>query len=29
MADPEIDRKINLLRACWAFFDGVAGRCPR
>jgi hypothetical protein len=26
MSDTEIDRKINLLRACWAFFDGVAGR---
>jgi hypothetical protein len=26
MGDTEIDRKINLLRACWAFFDGVAGR---
>ncbi len=26
MGDTEIDRKIVLLRACWAFFDGVAGR---
>jgi len=26
MADAEIDRKIRLLRACWAFFDGVAAR---
>jgi len=26
MGDAEIDRKINLLRACWAFFDDVAGR---
>lgn len=26
MSDSEIDRKINLLRACWAFFDDVAGR---
>jgi len=26
MGDAEIDRKIRLLRACWAFFDGVAGR---
>jgi hypothetical protein len=26
MGDIEIDRKIKLLRACWAFFDGVAGR---
>jgi hypothetical protein len=26
MSDTEIDRKIELLRACWAFFDGVAGR---
>jgi hypothetical protein len=26
MADTEIDRKIRLLRACWAYFDGVAGR---
>src|SRR5262249_28306398 len=26
MGDTEIDRKINLLRACWAYFDGVAGR---
>jgi hypothetical protein len=26
MGDTEMDRKIELLRACWAFFDGVAGR---
>ena len=26
MGDAEIDRKIDLLRACWAFFDGVAAR---
>jgi len=26
MGDAEIDRKINLLRACWAYFDRVAGR---
>jgi hypothetical protein len=26
MGDTEIDRKIDLLRACWAFFDSVAGR---
>src|SRR5579859_4998289 len=26
MGDADIDRKIKLLRACWAFFDGVAGR---
>jgi hypothetical protein len=26
MGEAEIDRKISLLRACWAFFDGVAGR---
>ena len=26
MGDSEIERKIALLRACWAFFDGVAGR---
>jgi hypothetical protein len=26
MGDTEIERKIALLRACWAFFDGVAGR---
>ena len=26
MGDDEIDRKITLLRACWAFFDAVAGR---
>jgi hypothetical protein len=24
MGDTEIDRKITLLQACWAFFDGVA-----
>ena len=26
MGDVELDRKIKLLRACWAFFDGVAAR---
>ena len=26
MGESEIDRKIKLLRACWAFFDGVAAR---
>ena len=26
MGDTEIDRKIKLLRACWAFFDSVAAR---
>ena len=26
MSDAELDRKITLLRACWAFFDGVAAR---
>ena len=26
MDDTEIDRKINLLRACWGFFDAVAAR---
>ena len=26
MDDTEIERKIILLRACWAYFDGVAGR---
>src|ERR671935_2861348 len=26
MGDPELERKINLLRACWAYFDAVAGR---
>jgi hypothetical protein len=26
MADTEFDRKIKLLRACWAFFDRTAGR---
>jgi hypothetical protein len=26
MDDAEIDRKTNLLRACWAFFDGVAAQ---
>jgi hypothetical protein len=26
MGDAEIDRKIALLLACWAFFDGVAAR---
>jgi hypothetical protein len=26
MDETELDRKIGLLRACWAFFDGVAAR---
>lgn len=26
MADTELDRKIDLLQACWGFFDAVAGR---
>jgi len=26
LSDAEFDRKITLLRACWAFFDGVAAR---
>ena len=26
MDDAEFDREITLLRACWAFFDGVAAR---
>jgi hypothetical protein len=26
MKDAEIDRKIELLRACWGFFDAVAAR---
>jgi hypothetical protein len=26
MHDTEFDRKIELLRACWAYFDGVAVR---
>ncbi len=26
MGDEEFDRAIALLRACWAFFDGVAAR---
>jgi hypothetical protein len=26
LSDAEFDRKIRLLRACWTFFDGVAGR---
>ena len=25
-ARPELERGITLLRACWAFFDGVAAR---
>jgi len=29
MTDTELDRKIELLRACWAFFDGVAKRVSR
>ena len=26
MGDTELDRKLGLLQACWAFFDGVAAR---
>ncbi len=26
MGDSELDRKVKLLRACWAYFDEVAGR---
>jgi hypothetical protein len=26
MGDTELDRKIELLRGCWAFFDGTAAR---
>jgi hypothetical protein len=26
MHDDELERGITVLRACWAFFDGVAGR---
>jgi hypothetical protein len=26
MTDEELDRRIALLKACWAFFDGVAAR---
>ena len=26
MGETELDRKIDLLRACWAYFDAVAGR---
>ena len=26
MTEEELDRGIALLQACWAFFDGVAGR---
>jgi hypothetical protein len=26
MGEAELDRGIAVLRACWAFFDGVAGR---
>ena len=26
MSDAELERAITLLRACWAFFDGVAAR---
>ena len=29
MNDDELERKIALLRACWAFFDGVARRGSR
>src|SRR2546423_8115746 len=28
MDDIALDRKIGLLRACWAYFDAVAARCP-
>ena len=26
MDEAEFDREITLLRACWAYFDGVAAR---
>jgi hypothetical protein len=26
LSEPELDRAITLLQACWAFFDGVAAR---
>jgi len=26
MSEEELDRKLTILRACWAFFDGVAAR---
>ena len=26
MGDAELERRITLLRACWAFFDGIAAR---
>jgi hypothetical protein len=26
LSDAELERKLELLRACWAFFDGVAAR---
>lgn len=26
MGEPEFERAVTLLRACWAFFDGVAAR---
>jgi hypothetical protein len=26
MSDEEFDRRVEVLRACWAFFDGVAAR---
>jgi len=26
MGEPELERGVTLLRACWAFFDGVAAR---
>ena len=29
MTDAELDRKIELLKACWAFFDRVARRASR
>jgi len=29
MSDTELDRKIEILQACWAFFDGVAKRVSR
>jgi hypothetical protein len=29
MSDAELDRNIELLQACWAFFDGVAKRVSK
>jgi hypothetical protein len=26
MSEPELERRLTLLQACWAFFDGVAAR---